>query len=137
MRTSQADFNLIVSSIQFLSGEHGFECWGNFPDEVSRMESLISASGARGVMFLSGDRHISEFSRKNVPGLPYPLLDFTSSGLTHAYSRYKGEPNRFRVGEVVATESFGWVSINLETKEVTFQMRGDQGVVFGELQQNY
>ncbi len=137
LRTSQADFNLIVSSIQFLSGEHGFECWGNFPDEVSRMESLISASGARGVMFLSGDRHISEFSRKNVPGLPYPLLDFTSSGLTHAYSRYKGEPNRFRVGEVVATESFGWVSINMETKEVTFQMRGDQGVVFGELQQNY
>ena len=137
LRTSDADFNLIVSSIQFLSGEHGFECWGNFPNEVSRMESMIASSGARGVIFLSGDRHISEFSSKAIPDLSYPLLDFTSSGLTHAYSSYKGEPNEFRVGEVVHTESFGWVSINLKTKEVTFQMRGDQGAVLGELQQNY
>ena len=137
LQSSTADFNLIVSSIQFLSGEHGFECWGNFPNEVSRMESMIAASGARGVILLSGDRHISEFSKKNIPGLPYPLLDFTSSGLTHAYSKFKGEPNRFRVGEVVATESFGWLAINLKTREVTLQMLGDNGEVLGELQQNY
>ncbi|MBT8312605.1 MAG: alkaline phosphatase family protein, partial [Flavobacteriaceae bacterium] len=77
LKTSRADFNLIVSSIQFLSNEHGFECWGNFPAEVSKMEAMIAASGARGVIILSGDRHISEFSSKNIPGLPYPLLDFT------------------------------------------------------------
>ncbi|MBT8211278.1 MAG: alkaline phosphatase family protein [Eudoraea sp.] len=137
LKTSRADFNLIVSSIQFLSNEHGFECWGNFPAEVSRMEAMIAASGARGVIILSGDRHISEFSSKNIPGLPYPLLDFTSSGLTHAYTKFKGEPNRFRQGEVVATESFGWVSLNLKTREVILQIRGDQGAVLGELQQNY
>lgn len=137
LQSSQADFNLIVSSIQFLSNEHGFECWGNFPNEVQRMESLILSSGARGVLFLSGDRHISEFSRKILPGLSYPLVDFTSSGLTHAYSKFKGEPNPFRVGEVVATESFGWVSINLKTNEVNLQIIGDQGVVLGELQLSY
>ena len=137
LRSSQADFNLIVSSIQFLSSEHGFECWGNFPNDVERMEALISSSGARGILFLSGDRHISEFSRKTLPGLSYPLVDFTSSGLTHAYREFKGEPNPFRVGEVVATESFGWVSINLRTDEVSLKIIGDQGVVLGELQLSY
>ena len=41
LTSSDADFNLIMSSIQFLSGEHGFESWGNFPKEVEKMESII------------------------------------------------------------------------------------------------
>lgn len=137
LNTSDADFNLIVSSIQFLSNEHGFECWGNFPEEVKKLEALISSSGARGVVILSGDRHISEFSRKTLPGLSYPLVDFTSSGLTHAYRQFKGEPNPYRVGEVVSTESFGWVSINLKTRDLKLQMIGDEGIVLGELQLSY
>lgn len=69
---SRADFNIIVSSIQFLSSEHGFEKWANFPHEVEKMKELIVKSGAKGVLFLSGDRHISEFSRITVEGLDYP-----------------------------------------------------------------
>ena len=137
LRTSQARFNVIVSSIQFLSGEHGFECWANFPGEVSRLENLVASSGARGVVILSGDRHISEFSKKNLAGLSYPLIDFTSSGLTHAYRGFTEEPNAYRVGEVVSTESFGWVTLNLETGEVSMQMRGDGGQIFQELKQEY
>ncbi len=135
--SSKADFNLIVSSIQFLSGEHGFECWANFPSEVSRMEELVANSGAKGVIILSGDRHISEFSKKTTSELTYPLVDFTSSGLTHAYRSFKGEPNIYRVGEVVATESFGWLILNLETGEVTMQMLGDGGQILQELKQQY
>jgi alkaline phosphatase D len=137
LKNSEADFNLIVSSIQFLSGEHGFECWANFPNEVSRMEQLITDSGAEGVILLSGDRHISEFSKKTVPGLSYPLIDFTSSGLTHAYRQFDEEPNKYRVGEVVSTESFGWLTLNLETGEVIMQMRADDGQVLQELKQRY
>ena len=65
LNSSDADFNLIVSSIQFLSGEHGFETWGNFPKEVEKLEKMIVGSKAKGVMILSGDRHISEFSKKD------------------------------------------------------------------------
>ncbi|MCE2611640.1 alkaline phosphatase family protein [Flavobacteriaceae bacterium D16] len=137
LETSKADFNLIISSIQFISGEHGFECWANFPNEVSRMEQLIANSGAKGVIVLSGDRHISEFSKKTISGLPYPLIDFTSSGLTHAYRKFDGEPNRYREGEVVSTESFGWLTLDLETGEVIMQMRGDEGQIFQELKQAY
>lgn len=137
LKNSKADFNVIVSSIQVLSNEHGFECWGNFPHEVDRLENLISDSSAKGVFILSGDRHISEFSRTKVGGLDYPLIDFTSSGLTHAYSGFKGEANPFRVGHVVNTESFGLVDFDFKTKSVHMRMVGNNGKLLGSLQQSY
>ena len=134
---SQADFNLIVTSIQFLSAEHGFEAWANFPKEVEKLNGLIASSGANGVILLSGDRHISEFSRANINGLSYPLIDFTSSGLTHSYSNFTSEPNRRRVGEVTSSLSFGVVDLNLESKEVVFRIMGENGQVYQELKQAY
>ncbi len=137
LKNSKADFNVIVSSIQVLSNEHGFECWGNFPHEVDRLKNLVARSGAEGVMILSGDRHISEFSRTGVEGMNYPLIDFTSSGLTHAYGDFKGEKNPFRVGEVVKTESFGFVEFDFKNKSVRMRMVGDNGKLLGSLQQAY
>lgn len=137
LHSSQADFNIIISSIQLLSNEHGFECWGNFPHETDKLLQLLAASRAKGVMILSGDRHISEFSRRAVARLSYPLIDFTSSGLTHVYASYSGEPNPYRVGEVVAKESFGLVKINLSSKQAHFEMIGNNGEVLGRLEESY
>ncbi|MBP6425892.1 MAG: alkaline phosphatase family protein, partial [Flavobacterium sp.] len=64
LSTSDAQFNVIVSSIQFLSDKHGFECWGNFPHEIDQLEKLIVASKAKGTFIISGDRHIATFSSK-------------------------------------------------------------------------
>ena len=137
LNDSDTDFNFIMSSIQVLSGEHGFETWGNFPLEVDKLENLIAQSGANGVIILSGDRHISEFSRANIDGLSYPLVDFTSSGLTHSYSSFSGEPNQYRVGEVVSDKSYGIINLNFNDKEAEFKIMGDNGTVLQELKQSY
>ncbi|NRR91896.1 alkaline phosphatase family protein [Winogradskyella undariae] len=137
LKTSDADFNIIVSSIQLLSNEHGFETWGNFPHEVARLESLIVDSKAKGVLILSGDRHISEFSSTDVEGLAYPLVDFTSSGLTHAYSKFSGESNAYRIGSVISEISFGVLHFNFETKEIEMEMRGENNIKLNELSQKY
>ncbi|WP_108423522.1 alkaline phosphatase D family protein [Flagellimonas amoyensis] len=137
LANSDADFNLIMSSIQILSGEHGFETWGNFPHEVEKLETMIVESGAKGVIILSGDRHISEFSRSTVTGLPYPLVDFTSSGLTHSYASFSGEPNSYRVGEVVSDKSYGIIDLNFKDKEAHMKIMGDNGAVLQELKQTY
>lgn len=137
LSSSEADFNLIVSSIQFLSGEHGFETWGNFPHEVDRLKQLIAESTAKGVILLSGDRHISEFSRASIDGLSYPLVDFTSSGLTHSYSEFTSEYNPYRTGKVVSDISFGLLQFDFDTGEVTMQIRGRGNKVLGELVQGY
>ncbi len=137
LNQSNADFNIIVSSVQVLSNEHGFEAWGNFPHEVDRLEKLISSSKAEGVIILSGDRHISEFSQIQKDGMKYPLIDFTSSGLTHAYKGFKGEPNPYRVGDVVFTESFGTLEFDFSSKKVDFKIIGNNGVVLQKLEQSY
>lgn len=137
LNASNADFNLIVSSIQVLSNEHGFESWGNFPHERERLMQLIASSKANGVIVLSGDRHISEFSRLTSVGMDYPLIDFTSSGLTHVYKGFSGETNPYRVGEVVAKESFGLLQLNFESRQVHFKMIAKNGELLGSHREYY
>ena len=134
---SDASFNIIVSSIQLLSNLHGFEGWGNFPHEVDRFKELALKTEAKGVIVLSGDRHISEFSEIKVPALGYPLVDFTSSGLTHAYRDFSGEPNPYRIGKVISTESFGVVRLNLKENKAHFEMVGDEGKVLASMKRAY
>ncbi|MCV6628694.1 MAG: alkaline phosphatase family protein [Flavobacteriaceae bacterium] len=137
LEASDADYNVFVSSIQFLSGEHGFERWQTMPHEIKRLETLLVQYQIKNAMVLSGDRHISEFSKKSIPGLPYPLIDFTSSGLTHVYEEFSGEPNQYRTGKVVNKLSYGLVKINLKTKKASFLMRGNNQQTFEKLEIQY
>ncbi len=82
--SSTAKVVLVGTGYQFVSDQHPFETWGHFSSERERMLKLIKATGVRGVIFLSGDRHFAELSKLEREQLPYPIYDFTSSGLTHA-----------------------------------------------------
>lgn len=137
LKNSKADFNIIVSSIQVLSGEHQFEKWANFPHETDRLLQLIGDSNAKGTFVISGDRHISEFSKTSINNLEYPLIDFTSSGLTHVYSGFTGEPNKNRVGEVVFEISFGVLKFDFNTKSVMMEMRGENNKLIQTITQAY
>lgn len=137
LSTSKAQFNVIMSSVQLLSSEHGFETWGNMPHEVEKFKRLVKTSKAKGVIVLSGDRHISEFSKTQIDGVNYPLMDFTSSGLTHVYSSFKFENNPYRVGEVVPKISFGLLRLDFKTNTITMQMRGIGDVLYQEMIQTY
>ena len=136
LKNSKADFNIIVSSIQVLSNQHGYEMWANMPHEVTRLEKTIAESGAEGVILLSGDRHIAELSRKSI-GLKYPLIDFTSSGLTHVYEGFKGEENPYRDGFVVNKLNFGLLKLNLAKKTAAFELRGEDNKLLESWIQQY
>jgi len=137
LQNSKASFNIIVSSIQFLSSEHGFETWGNMAHERDELIDLIKTHKPKNTIILSGDRHISEFSKIENDSITYPLIDFTSSGLTHSYSNFIGEPNQFRVGEVVSEKSFGILKFDLKDNTVIMQMRGENNKLQQELIQGY
>jgi len=137
LNTSKADFNVIVSSIQVISSEHGFETWGTMPHQQENLFNMIKNTEAKNVLILSGDRHISEFSKIGIKGMTYPLIDFTSSGLTHSYDGFSGEPNQHRTGEVVSDISFGVLKFDFRTKTVTMQMRGEENVLQQEFIQSY
>ncbi len=137
LTSSKANFNIIMSSIQFLSYEHGFESWGNMPNEVIKMNEILAGSKAKGIILLSGDRHIAEISKANVPGMTYPLIDFTSSGMTHSYDSFKGESNPYRVSEVVSKKNFGILRIDLTNNLVKMEIRGENNVLFQSYIQKY
>ncbi|MCK8522779.1 alkaline phosphatase family protein [Aquimarina sp. D1M17] len=137
LASNYSDFLVIVSSIQFLSAEHGFETWGNFPHEVKKLQDLLVKNAVRNAIIISGDRHISEFSSAKVKGLKYPLIDFTSSGLTHSYSKYTGESNRYRLGRVISVPSFGVIQFNFDSYKVTMKMIGESNTVLQDYKREY
>ena len=137
LNDSQADYNVIISSIQFLSPYHGFEKWQNMPHEVDKLEKLLQTSQAKNVIILSGDRHSSELSLLELDGLNYPLIDFTSSGLTHSYGKPKVEENPYRQGALIVDKTFGLLKFNLKEHEVIFELRDADNKILETYQQIY
>lgn len=121
--TSDAQINLIVSGIQVLPEDHKYEKWANFPTSRERLLTFIQDNRIPGVIFASGDRHIHELSLKNDGETPYPLLELTSSGMTHSWGpRFPGEMNRYRTGPVYVEKAFGLLTIDWETGAITAQI---------------
>ncbi len=120
-----AQIRLIYSGIQVLAQGHGWERWGNLPRERDRLVDLITRTKAKGVVLLSGDRHIGAFYREP-SAAPYPLWEMTSSGLTHAWSM-ASESGPNRVGDLVRVNHYGTVDVNWASKEITLALKDTQG----------
>jgi alkaline phosphatase D len=106
-----ARIRIIVSSIQVLAEHHGWESWANFPEEQERLFRLIKKTGAEGLLFISGDRHFSELTSRNLENL-YPLFDLTSSGLNRTFPAKVPNDNRYREGKYYLQENFGMIAID-------------------------
>ena len=137
LQDESADFNLIVSSIQLLSYEHGWEKWGNFPSEVDKMIDMVQAAKSKNILFLSGDRHQAEFSSMYKEGFKYPIVDFTSSGLTHVFPDSPTENNEYRSMDVIKALNFGLLKFDFDTKTVQMSIRGEDDNVFQTMVQEY
>lgn len=123
LKTSTSAVNIIVTSIQFISNEHGYEKWGNFPKARQRMLDLLAEVQPSFTFFISGDRHIAEVSKMNVPGLKYPIYDVTSSGLTHTWTVVGEEPNQYRVSPILVERNFGLMDAVWKKNKPSIQIR--------------
>ena len=115
-----AEVRIVLSSIQFVFTGHHWEHWGNYPVERSRILKLIRDSGARGVIFVSGDRHAAEISR--LPAGPdavaYPLYDLTASSLNQAMpAGTSRDSNPLRLGPHQRGVNFGTIDIEWSDEE--------------------
>ena len=122
-----AQVRLIVSGIQVVADGHGWECWGNFPLERQRLYQLVARTGAEGVIFLSGDRHIGALYREPAGG-PYPFFEMTSSGVTHTW-RGAAEAGPNRLGELFTDLHYGTVELDWELQSLRLALRDRQGAV--------
>jgi alkaline phosphatase D len=122
--------NLIIlgSSIQFVSEQHRFEKWANFPKAKDRMLELLKTVRAQGVVFISGDRHHAEISCLPEGLVGYPLYDITSSGITEGGGVGK-EENRYRVAKLWNANNFGAIQIDWSQANptVSLEIRDEKG----------
>ena len=135
LANSQAQIHLIISGIQILHEEHRYEKWANFPRSRERLLRLIKDSQIPGVILISGDRHIHEIAVKDDYETPYPLYEVTSSGLTHSYSCFPGEPNKYRLGKVFSGKGFGMMTIDWDDPgpRIRLQIRDERNEIQREV----
>lgn len=135
-----AELRIIGSGVQVLPDEHGSEKWANFPRERRRLFELIRDAKARGVVLLSGDRHLAEVMKlpANEFGIGYPIYEITSSSLnapsgnmTKAGVRFANEINRYRQGLTFFDVNFGAILIDWKQTPpvVRLQVRDEKGGV--------
>ncbi|WP_289294990.1 alkaline phosphatase D family protein [uncultured Reyranella sp.] len=122
-----AEIRLIVSSTQVLAEGHGWERWGNFPLEKQKLVDTIRTSGAKGVVLLSGDRHVGALYRETPADL-FPLYEATSSGLNMVYWAAK-EAGPNRLGALYAAANFGVVEIDWWQRRLLLALRDEGGSV--------
>jgi alkaline phosphatase D len=115
-----ADLRIICSSIQFGHEYNGYESWTNLPTQQQKMFETIRNAKANGVVFVSGDVHWGEISKREFEGL-YSIYDVTASGLTMDW--HKTEPNKFRVGDVWPKNHFGLIEIDWTADDPSVTMQ--------------
>ncbi|MDZ4842433.1 MAG: alkaline phosphatase D family protein [Hyphomicrobium aestuarii] len=143
-----ADVRIIVSSIQVLAEGHGFERWGNLPNERARLLRLVERTAGRTV-FVSGDRHYGAFydlalpsnATLNAPDVSAPgtkvsppdrtIVEMTASAMNMASGRPAQDARMAPlVSDIVGSDNFGLASIDWEARTLTLSLQGSDGAVF-------
>lgn len=110
----KADLRIIVSSIQIIAEGHGFEKWGNLPNEKRKLYDIIDNKSIKNVIFLSGDRH-SGGIYKDKTKLGTEIYEITSSSLNLPLGKLlkkkdiKEEPGPNRIGPQYLMENYGMI----------------------------
>ena len=77
---SDASFKFIAIGTQVLNDNNFGESYADYPHERNDLLDFIASNNIKGVVFLTGDKHYSELSKRMWNG--YPMYDFTCSPLT-------------------------------------------------------
>ncbi len=126
-----ADLRFVVSSIQVLADGHGWEAWKQLPLSQSRFYETLSASGAEGLVLLSGDRHLSALYKQE--GITdYPLYELTASSLNLSVRDENDEMSSNQLSAAYARENFGEIGIDWEARTLVLSIHGTDGATVRE-----
>lgn len=135
LAASSATFKLIANGSQMLDNQPGVEGWHNFPYERDEFLGWALKAGIRGVIFLSGDRHMTKLIRRRRVG-GYPLYELTCSPLTSSPRDPKKEQLDLEVmeGMLVGSRNFCTLSFSgpHESRKVTLRAYNTAGSLLWE-----
>ena len=122
----ESDLIVIISSIQILPTNHGFEKWHNFPHERLKLLNLLK-SQHKPVVLLSGDRHKAGLYKDG------EIIEMTSSSMNKPISKpiawlwdflYK-ETDELLQGEMYSQENYG--ILKFEKDKISVSLKDIQG----------
>ena len=120
-----ADYRLIISSIQFLTLGHGWECWRMFPHERDRLVAMLDEYGLDNVLFLTGDRHRGGLYQLTTQG-GNTIHEITSSPLNA--TTFPGEENGpLRLGATYTISNFGLITIDTGQNTMLMELKDGNG----------
>jgi alkaline phosphatase D len=128
-----AEFRIIASSIQVIADGHGYERWGQFPAALARLYRLVGTTGVRGVVFVSGDRHLAAINRRD-DLVGYALYDLTASAINAGNWRQGmptdlGEAGPYRLGPSYTRANYGRIGIDWMKRVLKLEVIGMAGQV--------
>lgn len=131
-----AAFRVLVSSIQVIANDHGFEKWGNFPHERERLFNLIKKTKAKNLVILSGDRHMSAIAKTEIPGFG-PLYDITSSGLNKTARPGNMLVDSSYLADGYGRANFGLIKMNWDKRKALLEIRSLEDEVKHSVEVNF
>ena len=141
---SNATFKFICMGSQIINDNNHGESYAHYPRERNELLDYIANNNIKGVIFLTGDKHYTELSKRDWHG--YPMYDFTSSPITSPVVPRKGlkafnNPWSLK-GTVIYQKNFGRIkitgpagnrSVKLETYGKAGKLRWDYTIKSDEL----
>lgn len=126
-----ADLRIVASSIQVLADGHDFEAWETLPKEQARLYRTIREADAKGVVFVSGDRHSAGLYRQE--GLiGAPAYELTTSSLNLSFRSTSDEKSTNQLGDMYAPVNYGMIAIDWRARSLSLQIKDAAGVVVRE-----
>jgi alkaline phosphatase D len=115
---SKASFKVIVNGGQVVSPAKILENMANYEGERNYLLKELKSRNIPGVLFLTGDRHISDLNKLNREGT-YPLYDLTVSPMTAGKSdAFKQDYNETLVeGTLVTERAFSKIEVSGPAKD--------------------
>jgi alkaline phosphatase D len=131
LSSSKASFKVIVNGGQVVSPAKILENMANYEGERNYLLKELKSRNIPGVLFLTGDRHISDLNKLEREGT-YPLYDLTVSPMTAGKSdAFKLDYNETLVeGTLVAERNFSKIEVSGPAKDrvmkiTLFSVKGD------------
>ena len=125
-------FRSVAAGGQFFNDDDAYEGWNQYPQERAEFMGWLQQYRIPGLLFLSGDRHISELIRYPRPAYSgkrdYPLTEFTCSPLNSHAAPGDDDPNRVP-GTLVKERNYGVIKLAGEgaRRTLTLQCKGTSG----------
>lgn len=126
---STARLKIVAVGVQVLADYHKYDGYLHYPHERAEILDWIRKRRIEGVVFVSGDRHLSELMR-DTDRIGYPLYEMTASPVgNRPFQTGLEQPNPIRIGGYSQGFNYGLLDIDTasDPATITFRLKDAEG----------